>query len=468
MLNDKIQWSGDNLWCLLNLEKPVLEVVFPFNKWESISRKKRHYKSLINQGVNVSVERPEWFQEGMSADEIFERIQHVQRPLGETAIKAVIDETERDLLHKELDKIIDQGNTSATAVDGFNVVSGTYEGQTKDAEGNVVVTELHKRSVKISYRKDKNAPAFPQEVEAAEPAIIYPTQEKAPDRAHKLIVAFGDQQIAYRRFDGELHPIHDERAFEVVRMVCADLKPETIVNLGDTVDLPELGRFLPDSNHFLGTMQEAFNRIHRFYAELRADNPEARIVEVDSNHNTRLGKFVVAQAMPLYGVKQAGATQEDYPILTYPHLANLKAVGVEWISGYDAAEFNYNGDLVFKHGKEIRSNGSTAEMLSKKHPYSNLVVGHGHQMQMHSRTTPDGKYLTAVQAGALCKITGEVPGYGSAVDDYGHPVHKYQNWQQGFLIIEDYGDGKYNFLNIPINEGTAYYNGKAYAAEEAS
>jgi len=136
------------------------------------------------------------------------------------------------------------------------------------------------------------------------------------------------------------------------------------------------------------------------------------------------------------------------------------------VGGYGAAQFEYAPDLVFKHGDKIRSNGSTADLQSKENPYNNIVVGHGHKAQTHTRTTPDGRYLTAVQVATLCKTTGEVPGYGTAVDDWGNPVHKQMDWQNGLLVIEDYGDGNYNFFHVLIRDGKAYYQGKEYNGNE--
>ena len=58
-----------------------------------------------------------------------------------------------------------------------------------------------------------------------------------------------------------------------------------------------------------------------------------------------------------------------------------------------------------------------------------------------------------------CKITGEVPGYGTGVDDMGHPVHNQQDWQQGVVIIDDYGDGLYQWRTVNITEGVAFMDG---------
>jgi hypothetical protein len=151
--------------------------------------------------------------------------------------------------------------------------------------------------------------------------------------------------------------------------------------------------------------------------------------------------------------------------MSYPFLTNLQHLGVEWISGYGAAEFRYADDLVFLHGKLATSNGSTASKLSQQNPEVNIVQGHAHRMELHHRTTRAGKYLAAVVVGAACRITGEVPSYHSAVDDLNRPVNHTENWQQGVLVIRDYGEGHYQFDHIPIQHGRAFYNGKEYTAD---
>lgn len=336
---------------------------------------------------------------------------------------------------------------------------GTYQTVTKDNEGNPETHTLQVTNVSYEPRTD----ALP--VYQAVPANIRSSKAKTVPRDYKLIAVFGDTQIDYRYIDGEYIPIHDERAMKVARLIMQAHKPDVIVNLGDSVDLPQFSRFDKDSTHFNNhTLQRAFQRVHDYYGELKADNPQAEIHEVDSNHNTRLGKFVLKNMPDLWQFRPAGTPKDAWPMLTYPYMANLDALGVQWHSGYEAAQYDYAPDFIFKHGKELRSNGSTADLQSKKNPYANIVVGHGHKYQVHTRTTPEGKYLIAVQAPALCKITGEVPGYGSAVDDMGHPVHKYQDHQQGILLIKDYGDGVYEHEVVFIREGQAHHNGKLYEA----
>jgi hypothetical protein len=301
-------------------------------------------------------------------------------------------------------------------------------------------------------------------IRQAAPVKITPSKVKPVNRDYEIIGVFGDNQTGYRRINEELVPIHDERAMKVARMIFRDLQPETIVNVGDCIDLAGQSKYEPDSNHFTNTLQASLDRVHSYYAELRADNPNAKIVEVDSNHNVRLGKFVIKQAMDFYGLRRANAPGE-WPILTYPYLARLDEVGVEWISGYPAAEYWHSDDLLFIHGREVRSNGSTAELYSKKNPDTNLVFGHVHRQEAHTRTTRQGKYLTAITFGALAKNDGHVPSYGNGVTDRGEVVKHQENWQQGIGVIKDYGDGHYQFDTVHIQDGRAFYNGKEYKAD---
>lgn len=308
----------------------------------------------------------------------------------------------------------------------------------------------------------------PLETWQATKADIRPSRKKSVERDYKTIVAFGDMQIDYRRVETEegekLIPIHDERAMKIARFICRDLNPDTIVSLGDNLDLASLSRFSPDSDHFSRTIGPSLQRIHDFYAELRADNPDSRIVEVDSNHNKRLKDYVLKHMPQMYGVRRPG--EKEYPVMTYPYLANLSPLDIEFISGYGAAEFlegeNYDIPIAFRHGTETSSNGTTASKIMKNHPETHNVHGHSHKIETAYHTDRRGRYLGSFAVGALCKITGEVPSYGSAVDDQGEIVHHQENWQQSVMVINDYGNGEYDFRHVPINKGVARIGDREY------
>jgi hypothetical protein len=270
-----------------------------------------------------------------------------------------------------------------------------------------------------------------------------------------------DEQIGYRNIGGEYVPMHDERAMKAARMMLKDMQPDYLVAVGDTIDMPELSRFAPDSDHFFRTMQPAIDRASLWDAELAADNPTSTRIRLAGNHQ-RLNKFILKNAMQLYGLKRAG---EIEPILSIPYLVRAEETGWTYIEGYPANEFRPrvgNNNLVFVHGNKVRSGGSTAELMSKTYPERHVFFGHVHRHESHTRTNYLGEYLTAETFGTLARIDGIVPSYGNGVTDKGEVVPRYENWQQGIGKVSVHKSGEVTTQFLPIRNGVGYYNGKEY------
>ncbi len=421
------RWVGDDLYWLITLSIAELRRMYPQYNEGTLKGKKAYWKQKIKLGETEMPPKPE---------------QEPSQNFGEIL--------KMHNLSPELAKEL--------SVQGFHV------GFIKNSDGEIEYT--------IPLPHAKSGRPNLDDFTPAVPARITPSRRKPVEREYKSIYVFSDAQIDYRRLeDGSLLPLHDDRALEVGRLICRDIRPDLIVNLGDTVDMSSLSRFQPDSDHFHRTLGPSFQRAHDYYAQLRSDNPNARMVEVDSNHNTRIKKFMLRFAPSFYGVKQARSEESDYPVFTYPFLANLKAVNVEWVSGYGAAELIYGKEydtppIIFKHGEVVgspNSNVSTATKEAHLNGDVNIVRGHSHRIETAYRTNRAGQYLASIVVGAACKTTGEVPSYGSAVDDRGNVVRRQENWQTGVLVIEDH-EGKYVFNHITINDGKAFYNGKEYTA----
>ena len=423
----KAKWTGEILSSLIHDSWEVFHRKYPGVKQSTYSGKKTYWSNKIKRGEINMPPSPE--NNGERNFEDILRVHHMSPEL--------------------LDELTEKG---------FHI------GFIKNSEGEIEYT------LPLPNAKGKSRPQLDDFTQAS-PARITPSRRKPEKRDHRVLYVFSDAQIDYRRLeDGTLDPIHDESALRVGRMICKDVMPDEIINLGDTVDLAALSRFKLDSDHFHRTLGPSFQRVHDYYAELLADSPWAKVTEVDSNHNTRLKDFMLKNAPGLYGFKQAGAEDFEYPMFTYPFMANLSHLGVEWVSGYGAAEYVYGMEydtppIVFKHGKTVVSNGSTAAKESKENPSVNVVRGHSHRIESTYRTTRDGHYLGSFVVGASCRTTGEVPSYHSAVDDRGQVVPFQENWQAGIMVIEDY-EGEYVFNQIPIRNGRAFYNGKEYDGED--
>lgn len=433
-MSAKAKWVGVDLWNLLNLPLAELVKLYPEEKKNTLKGKKAYWKHKVLNGETQMPPSPEATQ---------------PNPERETYTEEIID-----------------GNVVSS-------IQGWYEVVTKDNEGEAHVHRLHKSSTKVRPTVESLAEQFVP----ATPARITPSRRKPVDLGYDNIFVFSDVQAGDRHIfnprTGEYEKVtlHDPRAMRVARLICRDAHPKLIVNNGDTADFSSISRFKKDSNHFMNEMGPTFQTIHNMYAEYRADNPDARIVEVASNHNQRLTDWTLQNFPQMHNVYQAGSNSK-YPVLSYPFLTNLEHVNVEWLGGYPAGELVYGEEydkppIVFRHGTENSQNGTTASKIMKNHPETHNVHGHDHTQGESWHTTRNGNTLGNFVVGALCRTTGEVPGYHTAIGDDNKPVHYQENWQQSVMIIRDYRNGEYEFIQIPIKDGVARYNGKEYRADES-
>lgn len=327
----------------------------------------------------------------------------------------------------------------------------------------------------ITLHAYDHTPEHIESFEPVEPAKITPTRRKRIQRVSQFILAYGDGQVDYRRIinpitdEMELVPLHDEAMHRVIQQFNARFRPETTVNLGDFADMSALSKFNPDSDHFHKTLSPSMRYIHDFYAQLVADNPDAHHVEVDSNHAVRVKKQVLQNLPAMHDFVRPGDT---YPMMTYYTLANLGRLGIDFISGYGAAEYVHGEDrgipIVFKHGTHASSvPGSTVRKEAIENPEVHVIRGHGHSDEHVSMTDRQGRRHFYHMLGSSCINNAPVPGYHSSVDDHNRPVEYHNRRHQNtFAMIEDFGNGEYQVDIINVRNGKAYYRGEEFDGAE--
>lgn len=369
----------------------------------------------------------------------------------------------------EVERLLSDHGISADGLPPGEV--GFHIGFIKDSEGKIEYTKPLP-----NFKPGKQQPKDLAEIWVpATPAKITPTRRKAIQRASKLILAYGDAQIDFRRIidpvtdEQRLEPLHDEAMLRVIQQINADYMPETTVNLGDMADMAALSRFDADSNHFHQTMSMSMQAVHNFYAQMVTDNPKGLHVEVDSNHAIRPKKTILKEVPGLHNFVLPG---EDYPLLSYYRLANLGKLGIHFVSGYGNAEFVYGEEygeapVVFKHGTHASSSlGTTVKKEAAENPEVNIVRGHGHRHEEVRRTKRNNRQLFYLMLGSSCLNRGPVPGYHSSLDDFGNVKVNQNPHQNTIAMIEDTRDGSYNITTINVHGGRAVYNGKEYNGNE--
>lgn len=340
-----------------------------------------------------------------------------------------------------------------------------FQNVAKDADGEIVVNELAAVSFSPTWEQGPEWPIIEQG-----PAVQLqkPTTKSKVVKDFKTCVIVPDIQIGYYRVkESSLEPTHDEAAIGVAIRMIEDLQPDLVACVGDNLDLPEMGKYLTYPA-YQQTTQASIDRATMFCAQVRAAAPDAKIVWLAGNHEERMPKYIVANAVAAYGLRRGGAP-DKWPVLSVPFLCRMDEHGVEYRPGYPASDLWINKKLRIIHGDKVRSSGSTAHMYLNSEKTS-VIFGHIHRIEQAFKTREDyegPRTIMAASPGCLARIDGAIPSTKGGVDLDGRPITRHENWQQGLGVVryEDKGKHRFTYDNIPIYNGWAMYQGKEYAAD---
>jgi predicted phosphodiesterase len=308
-------------------------------------------------------------------------------------------------------------------------------------------------------------------VAAAKPVIINaPKPHKVKKTKHEVHVIFPDPQIGYRKFGEVMDPFHDEQAMDIALQITSWLEEhdrvDSVINLGDFLDLPAQGRFEQEAA-FAATTQDALNRGHLFLQQQRAAaGPKAKIVLIEGNHDRRMEKFININAASAFGLKKANS--EGFPVMSIPYLLRLDEIGVDYIDAYPAGAHWINDRLRAIHGTKVRSNGSTAAAYTNDTPHISTVFGHVHRQELQSRTIFDRQgsiKSVAISPGCLCRVDGAVPSVNGSTKVDGTPATYYENWQQGVAVITTDANGDFFTELVQIDKGKAWFRGQEFRSK---
>jgi predicted phosphodiesterase len=334
-----------------------------------------------------------------------------------------------------------------------------YQGYIKNADDEIETVDLHAFELAPSWDE---GPRWP--VVQPGPTVRVPTPKRAakqPD--HPCTVVLPDMQCGhFRNAAGDLEAIHDEAAINAALAVTAAANPTQVVLLGDNLDAADFSKYR-STPAFAGTTQATIDYLTVLMGRLRAAAPEADIVWLAGNHEERIVNYTLDNAKAAFGLRQ-GMSPESWPVLSIPHLCRLDEHGVTYKPGYPASEVWITSQLRAIHGDRVRSKGSTA------HAYipdlrTSVIYGHVHRIEAAyaTRTDHDGPVTVgAFSPGCLARVDGVVPSHGQGVDLDGRPLNRPENWQNGMAVVTTFDDGSFNYEQVLINSGSAFWRGKAY------
>ena len=359
--------------------------------------------------------------------------------------------------------LLERNGIDAAELGGLKRIS-LYQSLTKNADGDAEVHDLIGVQLSPAWEEGPQWPV----VQPAAPTIIRATKAQPVQRDTTVTVILPDPQIGYRRLhDGEMIACHDEAAIAVAFKITAAVRPDKIINLGDTLDFPEWSTKFLVKPEFVLTTQPTIDAAHRFLAQQRAIAPDADIVLLGGNHDKRISDAITRNAMAALRLRRAEAP-EEWPVLSLPYLLRLDDLGVEYVGGYPAGRVQVttggNGvtGLWAVHGERLDV------VKVAKDERQSFVQGHIHRIAYHSETREVGggpETVVAFSPGCLCRVDGAVPSTKSGDDEMGRPMLRYENWQQGLAVITEDSDGYWTTELVPIHDGRATFRGRSYSAD---
>lgn len=278
----------------------------------------------------------------------------------------------------------------------------------------------------------------------------------------KLSLKCADPQIGFRAIDSGYEEFHDWRAMNIFVDVCRMEQPDSIVILGDFLDLPSQGKYAQEAG-FARTTQMAIDEGHAFLAILRGVAPAAEIVLVEGNHDRRMQNFVEQNALAAFGLRQANMPKA-WPVMSLQNLLRLDELRITYMDAYPAASHWDDDNTRNIHGTRANSKGSTMAQYASELPHINTWAGHTHRNEIIYKTVlgPRGEAIESYAAnpGCLAKTDGTVPSVHGALHADGTSAKVVEDWQQGFgsLLYDGKGDSWPQVYRI--REGRAIYQGQ--------
>jgi len=295
------------------------------------------------------------------------------------------------------------------------------------------------------------------------------TKPKKGKNDWKLAALLPDTQIGYRVYeDGTVIEFHSEKAIDIALQIInyahQQFGVDTVVNLGDTLDLPAQSRHHQEIA-FQNSTNLAIQRGYEYLAAQRATVPDAEIVFLEGNHDCRIYKYLAENAPAVSNMRQAGTTPSDWPVNSLPHLLRMDELNIKYASGYPAGEYWLNENLRCIHGDRVNSAGSTAMKYINSNHHVSVIYGHIHRIEMmyHTNHTSNGPARNAAfSPGCLCRVDGSVPSVKGGITPNEKPVKYWENWQQGVGFAWYKDTGEFTLLSVPILDDWAVFMGQEF------
>jgi len=250
----------------------------------------------------------------------------------------------------------------------------------------------------------------------------------AAERKTRPLVATKPHHIIWA---SDVHfPEEDPVAWSCFLARAADAQPDEIILGGDIMEMESASRHGGVAQP--AQLVEEIEYTRTKLAELRALCPDAHILYLEGNHETRLGRAVV-EALPTF----EGA-------LSLPSLLSLDEMRIEW---HAFGRVVRRGKCGFVHGKYTNVHHAQKHLTAFG---ESLVYGHTHRPQATHMASPHG---VRGAYGMPCLRTLEPEWMVGAPTGWVH------GWGEVWI---DEPSGHYNCYTVIVIDGRALVDGRLY------
>jgi hypothetical protein len=236
-------------------------------------------------------------------------------------------------------------------------------------------------------------------------------------------------------------PYHDKVAVKNVASFIKTFRPDSVVTLGDEIDLPQISRWTENTpGWYEQTLATDRDKTVEILWQLTEHAKEAHMIR--SNHTDRLYN-VIMKKIPAF---------LSLPELKFENFMRLPELGIT----YHKKPYPIAKGYVAIHGDEQAikpTPGLTALEAARRHGLS-VICGHTHRAGQSAFTEASGgrigRILRGFEGGHLMDVR------------QAHYTKGTMNWQQAFLILEEDKSGV-QVTTIHIEkDGTFAYGGRRY------
>lgn len=236
-------------------------------------------------------------------------------------------------------------------------------------------------------------------------------------------------------------PYHDPIAVKNVAAYIKAVRPDSVVTLGDEIDLPQISRWTENTpGWYEQTLAADRDEAVEVLWSLVEHTKDAHMIR--SNHTDRLYNVIMKKIPAFLAL----------PELRFEKFLKLDELGIT----YHKKPYAVARGIVAVHGDEqsIKPQpGLTALEAARRHGIS-VICGHTHRAGQSAFTEASGgkigRILRGWEGGHLMDVR------------QAHYTKGTMNWQQAFIIIEEVGTNvQVSIINLE-KDGTFVVSGKRY------